>query len=49
MKKSLKGAITAGAAGIILAGGIASPASAAIKGPFYVTGPGPGKCHEITL
>lgn len=39
MKKSLKGAITAGAAGIILAGGIASPASAAIKGPFYVTGP----------
>ena len=49
MKKSLKGAITAGAAGIILSGGIASPASAAIKGPFYVTGPGPGKCHEITL
>ena len=49
MKKSLKGAITAGAAGIILAGGIASPASAAIKGPFYVTGPGPGKCHELDI
>ena len=49
MKKYLKGAITAGAAGIILAGGMASPASAAIKGPFYVTGPGPGKSHEITI
>lgn len=41
MKKSLKGAITAGAVGIILAGGLASPASAAagIDSNFYVTGP----------
>ena len=51
MKNSLKGAITAGAVGIILAGGLASPASAAagIDSNFYVTGPGPGQCHEITL
>lgn len=50
MKKSLKGAITAGAAGVILAGGLASPASAAnIDSDFVVTGPGAGKCHEITL
>ena len=51
MKKSLKGAITAGAVGIILAGGLASPASAAagIDSNFYVTGPGPGQHprHEI--
>jgi hypothetical protein len=50
MKKSLKGAITAGAAGVILAGGLASPASAAnIDSDFVVTGPGAGKCHEIIL
>ena len=49
MKKYLKGAITAGAAGIILAGGMASPASADIKGPFYVTGPGSGKCRELDI
>ena len=48
MKKSLKGAVTTGIAGILLAGGLASPASA-VEGNFVASAPGPGLCHRIDI
>ena len=48
MKKSLKGAVTTGIAGILLAGGLASPASA-VEGNFFASAPGPGLCHRFDI
>ena len=50
MKTSIKGALTAGIVGMILASSLATPANAAvIERDFSVTGPGLGKCRELDI
>ena len=50
MKTSIKGALTAGIVGMILASSLATPANAAvIERDFSVTGPGFGKCRELDI
>ena len=50
MKTSIKGALTAGIVGMILASILATPANAAvIERDFSVTGPGLGKCRELDI
>ena len=50
MKTSLRRVISASAISMILAGTLATPASAAtIERDFNVTGPGPGKCRELNI
>ncbi|WP_309323758.1 hypothetical protein [Actinomyces stomatis] len=50
MKASIKGALTAGVVGVILASSLATSANAAvIERDFSVTGPGSGKCRELDI
>lgn len=50
MKTSIKGALTAGVVGVILASSLATSANAAvIERDFSVTGPGSGKCRELDI
>ena len=50
MKTSIKGALTAGVVGVILASSLATSANAAvIERDFSVTGPGAGKCRELDI
>ena len=50
MKTSLKGVLSAGAIGMILAGALAPPASAAtIERDFTVTSPGDGWCSTLSI
>ena len=50
MRKLLKGSLTAVGAGVVLAAGMATPASAVgIDSNFYASAPGEGWCHKIIL